>query len=93
MAPATAPTLLTAREAAAVLGVSVFTIRRMAAAGSLAPVRLGPRSHLRFRREDVEALTAVGPRSAGAVEPAAIDPDAPRLGARGALGDAREEDA
>lgn len=43
-------------EAARVLGVSVWTIRRMAQSGTLRPVKLGPRAHLRFRRRDLDDL-------------------------------------
>jgi hypothetical protein len=40
------------------LGVSICTIRRRAADGTLPPVSLGERGWLRFRRNDVEALIA-----------------------------------
>jgi excisionase family DNA binding protein len=50
------PKLIGANQAARLLGVSVWTVRRMARSGTLQPVRLGPRANLRFRRSDVDAL-------------------------------------
>ena len=47
--------LLNTREAAALLGVSVETVRDYALAGTLPAVRLSSRT-LRFRVADVEAL-------------------------------------
>jgi excisionase family DNA binding protein len=49
--------LLTPEQVAAVLGVSVRTVRRLAAEGRLRPVRIGYRT-TRFRPEDVDALIA-----------------------------------
>ena len=57
--------LLEAREAARRLGVSIFTVRRLAAAGTLPAVRYGLRGRLRFREHDVDALLA-GERSEAA---------------------------
>jgi excisionase family DNA binding protein len=51
-----APKLLGTNETATRLGVSVETLRRLVAAGSLPVVRFGPRSHLRFDPEDVSAF-------------------------------------
>jgi excisionase family DNA binding protein len=47
--------LLTSAQAAELLSLDPYTIRRMASDGRLPVVRLSPRS-LRFRVEDVEAL-------------------------------------
>lgn len=49
--------LLTARTVSAVLGLSVATIYRLAAAGDLKPVRMGPRC-TRWRSADVQAFMA-----------------------------------
>lgn len=54
--------LLSTRQTAAVLGVSVDTVRRHAARGTLPVVRLGPRGWMKFRSEDVEAVLASGAR-------------------------------
>jgi excisionase family DNA binding protein len=54
------PRLLSAREVATTLGVSIDTVRRRASDGTLRPVRLGNRGWLRFDRADVEALIAGG---------------------------------
>ena len=48
---------LTPKSAAAIVGVSPDTIRRMADAGKLVHFRL-PSGHRRFRREDVVRLFA-----------------------------------
>jgi len=48
----------TAAEAAAYLGVSLRTVRRYIAAGTLPVVRRGPRS-LFIRRADLDALVRV----------------------------------
>ena len=48
--------LLTSREAADRLGVSVFTVRILAKSGDLPAIRFGERGLLRFRVDDVEAL-------------------------------------
>jgi excisionase family DNA binding protein len=56
--------LLTASEVAALLNVSVKTVRRYEAAGTLRPVRLSRRA-LRYRVADVEALMAPQPQTAG----------------------------
>ena len=53
--------LMTAREVAAVLGVSVDTVRR-SADGRLQAVRVGVRSWLRFNGDEVERLIAVRER-------------------------------
>jgi len=54
--------MLSVSEAAAVAGVSKYTLRRWDAAGRIASVRT-PTGHRRFRRSDVERLLqpAVGP--------------------------------
>lgn len=46
---------VTIQEAAAILHVSIATIRRMIRSGRLPVVRLGPRT-IRIRREDLDAL-------------------------------------
>jgi excisionase family DNA binding protein len=48
--------LLTTREAADRLGVSVATVRRAVADGGLVPIRVRRRGRFRFRAADVEAL-------------------------------------
>jgi excisionase family DNA binding protein len=48
--------LLSTREAADRLGVSVSTVRRCVAEGVLAPIRISRRGRFRFRPLDVEAL-------------------------------------
>ncbi len=50
--------VLTAREAAAELGVSLATVRRRVADGSLPAYRLGnrPGAAVRIRRADLDAL-------------------------------------
>lgn len=65
-ATATEPKLLNARQAATVLGLSIFTVRRAAADGSLPAVRLRENGRLLFRVSDLEALT--NPRRASRAE-------------------------
>lgn len=72
------PRLLTAREAAEHLRLSLDYVYRLAARGVLPAVRLTERSNLRFRVEDVEAVLAsrcggcgTSAPAAEAVEPAA----------------------
>jgi excisionase family DNA binding protein len=48
--------LLTTRETAERLSVSVFTVRHLANFGALPTVRFTPTSRSRFRSEDVERL-------------------------------------
>jgi len=48
--------LLDRPAAAALLGVSIETVKRMIAAGSLEAVKLHPTAHPRVRRADIEAL-------------------------------------
>jgi excisionase family DNA binding protein len=48
--------LLDRPAAAALLGVSVETIRKMIESGSLEAVRLHPTAHPRVRRSDIEGL-------------------------------------
>jgi excisionase family DNA binding protein len=55
-ASATEKRLLTTRETAALLDVSIFTVRRLAADGVIPVVRFTPRSRIRFRAEDVALL-------------------------------------
>jgi excisionase family DNA binding protein len=50
--------LLTSRQVAQRLNLSVWAVRRLVAAGHLPAVRFGPRGHLRFRSEEVERLIA-----------------------------------
>jgi excisionase family DNA binding protein len=50
------PDLLRASEAAQILGVSVWTIERLAARGDLRLVRFGALGWRRIPREDVERL-------------------------------------
>jgi excisionase family DNA binding protein len=50
------PRLIGAREAAAMLGVSVDTVRRAVRDGRLPVVRLRERGWLRFRTSDIERL-------------------------------------
>lgn len=49
--------LLTPGEAAAELGVAVRSLARIADRGDIGSVKL-PSGHRRYRREDIEALTA-----------------------------------
>jgi excisionase family DNA binding protein len=51
----TAPSLLTTKDVAALLGVSKETVRDWAAAGKLPVVRFSTQT-LRYRQADVEAL-------------------------------------
>lgn len=51
-------TLLNSRQAAAQLGIGLFTLRRLIAEGTLKPVRLRPGGHPRFRLGDLHALAA-----------------------------------
>ena len=50
--------LVTAAEAAQLLGCSVLTVKRLAEKGDLRAVRLAPSGHLRFRLRDVEQFVA-----------------------------------
>ena len=59
-ATSTLPRLLTSREAAALLGVTLWTIRDWVAAGKLRAVRVGRHGRLRFRREDLDRLIGDG---------------------------------
>jgi excisionase family DNA binding protein len=52
--------LIPAREAAAMLGVSVDTVRRAVQDGRLPAVRLRERGWLRFRQSDLEELISGG---------------------------------
>lgn len=52
------PDLITTGDAAAVLGVSVQTVRRWERSGHLPAVRT-PGNQRRFRRSDVEALLEI----------------------------------
>jgi excisionase family DNA binding protein len=54
--------LLTTREVAERLSVSIFTVRHFAERGVLPVVRFTPTSRLRFRPEDVERLACLGGR-------------------------------
>jgi excisionase family DNA binding protein len=57
MAVARKPRLISARQAADTLGVSVCTIRRRAHDGTRPAVRLGERGWLRLSVADVERIT------------------------------------
>jgi excisionase family DNA binding protein len=59
-APTERQPLLTARETAARLSVSVATLYRISKRGLLPAVRLHPAGPLRFRPEDVDALIENG---------------------------------
>lgn len=48
--------LLTTKEAARLLGFTVSGLRRLVMRGELRALQIGRRGHLRFRREDLEAL-------------------------------------
>jgi excisionase family DNA binding protein len=54
----TAPRLLTTREVAETLRISIWRVHDLAANGVLEPIRLGERGHFRFRSEDIERLIA-----------------------------------
>jgi excisionase family DNA binding protein len=54
--PSAPKKLLTTREAAKRLSVSVFTVRNLAEFGALPVMRFTPTSRMRFRPEDVERL-------------------------------------
>jgi excisionase family DNA binding protein len=58
------PELLTPREAAAALRVSVPTLRRLIARGELQAIRLGglPGASLRIRADELERFLTVHPR-------------------------------
>ena len=80
---------LSTREAADRLGVSVSTVRRAVADGSLSPVRLSRRGRFRFRPADVDALLlpageraliAQFRRELGAVELRGAEPNDPYPG-------------
>lgn len=68
------PKLVTARQAAEILGCSIFTVRRLDRSGVLPAVRLTKRGNLRFRLADVEALTE---RARGlGTDSSAVEPEA-----------------
>jgi excisionase family DNA binding protein len=50
--------LLTTREVAERLSVSIFTVRLLAAHGALPTVRFTSTSRMRFRSDDVESFVA-----------------------------------
>jgi excisionase family DNA binding protein len=50
--------LITAAEAAQLLGCSVQTVKRLAERGDLKPLRFGPGGHVRFRLSDVEEFVS-----------------------------------
>jgi excisionase family DNA binding protein len=54
------PALLTQVEAATILGVSRQTMQRLAAAGTLHPVRIAGLGWPRYRRVDIERLIEEG---------------------------------
>jgi excisionase family DNA binding protein len=54
--------LLTTREVAERLSVTVWTVRSLADGGALPVVRFTPTSRMRFRVEDVERLARLGSR-------------------------------
>ena len=60
MASASIPRLLTARECADHLGVSIWTVRRLVAVGRLRAVRLTTTAPLRFDPSDVLAAIEAG---------------------------------
>jgi excisionase family DNA binding protein len=53
---------LTATDVAEALGVTHETVRRWAAAGAIAYIRL-PSGQIRFRQEDLDAIVAGVPRT------------------------------
>lgn len=62
------PKLLNVSEAAARLGCSARTVRRLARTGALPPIRFGSeRGHLRFELADVEAFIRRSRRDSEAV--------------------------
>jgi excisionase family DNA binding protein len=50
--------LIRLSQAAQILGVGVWTIRRLIDEGALEPVRFGPNGWTRIRRDDVDRLIA-----------------------------------
>jgi excisionase family DNA binding protein len=74
--------LVGAAEAARILDVSVWTIRRWARDGSLAAVKLNERSQLRFRRADLDQLVHGDPLRPDS-RPAPATPARPAAGGRG----------
>jgi excisionase family DNA binding protein len=50
--------VLTIREAATLLHVHLGTLRRWEKAGFIKPLRIGPRGHRRYPREQIEELIA-----------------------------------
>ena len=56
--------LVNAREAAAMLGVSVYTVRRAVREGELRALRFRRRGHLRFRVADLEEIVSGRPQDA-----------------------------
>ena len=63
------PRLVNARTAARVLGVSVYTVRRLARAGALPARRFRPGGDLRFRVGDLDEFDCGCPRGADEAAP------------------------
>jgi len=62
--------LLTTRDVASELQVSMFTVRKWVRQGRLRAVRLtGPRAHLRFREGEVRRLIRSGGSQQGGMLP------------------------
>jgi excisionase family DNA binding protein len=71
--PVASGTLVSKREAAVLLGVSVQTLDRYRRRGRLRPVQIVPRGRVRYRHEDVEALLEPENREAYPADPAELD--------------------
>ena len=56
------PDLLTVKEVAAVLRVSVLTVKRWGKRGKLVPIRINSRGDRRYKKEAVQWLLGMTPK-------------------------------
>ncbi len=56
------PDLLTVKEVAAVLRVSVLTVKRWGKRGKLVPIRINSRGDRRYKKEAVQWLLGITPK-------------------------------
>ncbi|MBI2587215.1 MerR family transcriptional regulator [Candidatus Amesbacteria bacterium] len=57
------PDLLTVKEVAAILRVSTLTIKRWGKRGKLVPIRINSRGDRRYKKEAVQWLLGITPKS------------------------------